>query len=81
MVFAGEEHIDLDETRALWEPHSKGTPYDLSKAATEKLVPEANCGDLRTLVVSRRVRTHTYNIDKARQALGYNPVPELENGE
>ena len=49
MVFAGEEHIDLDETRAFWEPHSKGAPYDLSKAATEKLVPEANCGDLRTV--------------------------------
>lgn len=29
---------------------------------------------------ARCVRTHTYNIDKARQALGYNPVPELENG-
>ena len=49
MVFAGEEHIDLDETRALWEPHSKGTPYDLSEAATERLVHEANCEDLRTV--------------------------------
>lgn len=49
MVFAGEEHTDLDETRALWEPHSKGTPYDLSKFATEKLVHEANCEDLRTV--------------------------------
>lgn len=49
MVFAGEEHIDLNETLTLWEPHSKGTPYDLSKAATEKLVHEANCEDLRTV--------------------------------
>ena len=23
---------------------------------------------------------HTYNIDNARHALGYNPMPELEDG-
>ncbi len=51
MVFAGDEHIDVDETRPLWEPHSKGTPYGLSKAAAEKLVREANCEDLRTVTI------------------------------
>ena len=51
MVFAGDEHIDFDETRPLWEPHSKGTPYGLSKAAAEKLVNEANCEDLRTVAI------------------------------
>ena len=35
---------------------------------------------LNRLVVLHRVRTHTYNIDKARRVLGYNPVPDLENG-
>ena len=51
IVFAGHEHIDLDETRPLWEPHSKGTPYSLSKAAAEELVREANCEDFRTVVL------------------------------
>ena len=51
IVFAGDEHIDLDETQPLWEPHSKGTPYGLSKAAAEKLVREANCEDLRTVAL------------------------------
>lgn len=51
MVFAGDEHIDLDETRPLWQPHSKGTPYDLSKAAAEKLVHEANCEELCIVVI------------------------------
>lgn len=51
MVFAGDEHIDLDETRPLWEPHSNGTPYDISKAAAERVVREANCEDLRTVIV------------------------------
>ena len=35
---------------------------------------------LNKLVVSHCVRTHTYSIEKVRQALGYNPVPELEDG-
>lgn len=51
MVFAGVEHIDLDESRPLWEHHSKGTPYDLSKAAAETLVHEANCENLRTVII------------------------------
>ena len=68
MAFAGDEHIDLDETRPLWEPHSTGTPYGRSKAAAEKLVREANGGDLRTV--------------RIRQSLAYGErdnsfVPEL----
>lgn len=51
MVFAGVEHIDLDESRPLWEPHSKGTPYDQSKAAAETIVHDANCEDLRTVTI------------------------------
>ena len=51
VVFAGDEHIDLDETRPVWEPHSRGTPYGLSKVAAEKLVHEANCEDLRTVTI------------------------------
>ena len=51
MVFAGEEHINLDETQAVWEPHSKGTPYDISKAVAEKVVHEANCENLRTVTI------------------------------
>ena len=52
IVFAGDEHINLDETQPLWEPFSKhGTPYALSKAAAEKLVREANCADLRTVAI------------------------------
>ena len=35
---------------------------------------------LNKLVVMHCVRTHTYNTDNARRVLGYNPVPDLENG-
>ena len=51
MVFAGDEHVNLDETRPLWEPNSKGAPYGVSKAAAEKLVLEANCEGLRIVVI------------------------------
>ncbi|MCJ1312324.1 hypothetical protein MMC25_005998 [Agyrium rufum] len=32
------------------------------------------------LIVIHCVRTYTYNIDKARRVLGYNPVPDLKGG-
>lgn len=35
---------------------------------------------LNRLTVSHCMRTHTYKIYKARRVLGYNPIPDLENG-
>ncbi|MCJ1382354.1 hypothetical protein MMC17_005467 [Xylographa soralifera] len=48
-VFAGEEHLLFDETRLLWQPSSKTTPYEMSKSTADKLVLEANCEKLRTV--------------------------------
>ena len=50
-VYAGSEHISLDENQPLWEEGSGATPYDLSKCTAEKLVLGADCESLSTVAL------------------------------
>ncbi|MCJ1399128.1 hypothetical protein MMC11_002330 [Xylographa trunciseda] len=50
-VFAGEEHLLVDETGPLWQSTSNAVPYEISKSVADTLVREANCEKLRTVAL------------------------------